>query len=204
MYKKVCVDCVNRLEDAQEKRSKLSFNIDDSGFDVENLDGIPFRPIDTLVEANRIHKRTEIFFAEATAYFKMDGWVTDHIEVTQDMSRSWKHLAEFDTNFERRCKMHKRRIDLLLPVLLELNSQFYLQICRQIQFEIGEIYSEMTDLKIAIADNEGIFHLELFPIHNDGNRILSPKFVGTSLKRKSISNKTYTYIRHIFLQSMTE
>ena len=52
--------------------------------------------------------------------------------------------------------MHKRRIDLLLPVLLELNSQFYLQVCRQIQFEIGEIYSEMTDLKIAIADQEGI------------------------------------------------
>ena len=61
--------------------------------------------------------------------------------------------------------MHKRRIDLLLPVLLELNSQFYLQVCRQIQFEIGEIYSEMTDLKIAIADQEGIvnFLFESFP-----------------------------------------
>ena len=42
----------------------------------------------------------------------MDGFVTDYVELTQDLSKSWKHLAEFDTNLERRCKMHKRRIDM--------------------------------------------------------------------------------------------
>ena len=51
--------------------------------------------------------------------------------------------------------MNKRRIDLLLPLLKEINSQFYLQISRQLQYEIGEIYSEMTDLKINISDNDG-------------------------------------------------
>ena len=51
--------------------------------------------------------------------------------------------------------MHKRRIDLLTPILSEINSQFYLQICRQLQYEIGEIYSEMTDFKIAVAEQEG-------------------------------------------------
>ena len=50
--------------------------------------------------------------------------------------------------------MHKRRIDLLTPILSEINSQFYLQICRQLQYEIGEIYSEMTDFKIAVAKQE--------------------------------------------------
>ena len=38
--------------------------------------------------------------------------------------RAWKYLSEFDVNLERRCKMHKRRIDLLTPILDEINSQF--------------------------------------------------------------------------------
>ena len=45
-------------------------------------------------------------------HFILDGFVTDYVELTQDLSKSWKHLAEFDTNLERRCKMHKRRIDM--------------------------------------------------------------------------------------------
>ena len=74
-------------------------------------------------------------------------------------------MSEFDTNFERRCKMHKRRIDLLTPILSEINSQFYLQICRQLQYEIGEIYSEMTDFKIAVAEQEGmIFTVFLYKV----------------------------------------
>ena len=67
-------------------------------------------------------------------------------------------MSEFDTNFERRCKMHKRRIDLLTPILSGLNPQtggyHSLQLCCELQYEIGEIYSEMTDFKIAVAKQE--------------------------------------------------
>jgi len=65
-------------------------------------------------------------------------------------------LAEFDDNFERRCKMHKRRIDLLIPLVQQLNPQFYLQVVRQLQYEIGEIYAEMAELKIALTNKEEI------------------------------------------------
>ena len=153
---------LERLDDAQERKPKVEFNIDDSGADIGNLDGIPMKPIETLQDANRLHQRIVLFYGTATKYFQIDGWVTDHVEIAQDMSRAWKHLSEFDTNFDRRCKMHKRRIDLLLPLLREINSQFYLQICRQMQFEVGEIYSEMTDLKIAIADKDGMFSYASF------------------------------------------
>ena len=50
--------------------------------------------------------------------------------------------------------MHKRRLDLLLPLLGELNPQFFLALCRQMQYEIGEIYSEMTDLKISLSEHQ--------------------------------------------------
>ncbi|XP_048587634.1 KIF-binding protein-like [Nematostella vectensis] len=52
--------------------------------------------------------------------------------------------------------MHKRRVDVLCAVLAELNPQHYLQICRQLMFETAEAYSEMVDLKIALAKESGV------------------------------------------------
>lgn len=88
-------------------------------------------------------------------FYVLDGHVTDHVEILQDMSQLYKLLAFFDEDFERRCKMHKRRVDILSEVLVELNPQHYLLVCRQLMFEIAEAYSDMVDLKIAIAEESG-------------------------------------------------
>ncbi|KAH8028627.1 hypothetical protein HPB51_017845 [Rhipicephalus microplus] len=45
--------------------------------------------------------------------------------------------------------MHKRRIDMHEEVLKEVNPRYYLGVCRQIMFELGEVYSEMMSLKLA-------------------------------------------------------
>lgn len=85
----------------------------------------------------------------------LDGHVSNHVEILQDMSQLYKLLAFFDEDFERRCKMHKRRVDILSEVLVELNPQHYLLVCRQLMFEIAEAYSDMVDLKMAIAEESG-------------------------------------------------
>lgn len=92
------------------------------------------------------------YINEAKEYFQLDGHVTDHIEIIQDHSVLFKVLAFFEADYERRCKMHKRRIDMLEPLCKELNPQFYLLICRQLQFEIADTYYEMMDLKVAIGN----------------------------------------------------
>lgn len=46
----------------------------------------------------------------------MDGYVTDHVEILQDHSALFRNLAFFEEDLERRCKMHKRRIDMLEPI----------------------------------------------------------------------------------------
>jgi hypothetical protein len=81
----------------------------------------------------------------------LDGHVSDFVEIQQDLSQLFKTLAYFEDDKDRKCKMHKRRVDLLSEVLCELNPQHYLQICRQLMFEIAEAYSEMVDLKVAIV-----------------------------------------------------
>ena len=44
--------------------------------------------------------------------------------------------------------MHKRRIDHLESVLKELNPQYYLFVCRQLWYELGETYSDILDIKL--------------------------------------------------------
>lgn len=53
---------------------------------------------------------------QAKEYFLMDGYVTDHIEILQDHSALYRSLIFFEEEAEARCKMHKRRIDMLEPI----------------------------------------------------------------------------------------
>lgn len=83
-------------------------------------------------------------------YFKIDGFVTDHCEISRDISELYGCLIFFEEDLDRRCKMQKRRLDLLTPVCDEISEQFYLTLKRQLLFDVGTIYSEMMDTKLDI------------------------------------------------------
>ncbi|KAM8924857.1 KIF-binding protein [Pelodytes ibericus] len=108
-------------------------------------------PVD-FKEAREVFLVGQHYINEGKEYFQLDGHVTDHIEIIQDHSSLFKVLAFFEDDYERRCKMHKRRIDMLEPLCKELNPQYYLLICRQLQFELADTFYEMMDLKVAIGN----------------------------------------------------
>ncbi|KAG8135286.1 hypothetical protein E2320_008318 [Naja naja] len=103
-------------------------------------------------EAREVFLVGQNYVNEAKEFFQVDGYVTDHIEIVQDHSALFKVLAFFEEDFERRCKMHKRRIDMLEPLYSGLNPHYYLLLCRQLQFELADTYYEMMDLKVAIGN----------------------------------------------------
>ncbi|UJR09813.1 hypothetical protein I4U23_014039 [Adineta vaga] len=82
------------------------------------------------------------------SYYVLDGFVTDHVELCQDTSQLFAKLVFFESNLDRKCKMHKRRIDLLSSLSKEISEEHYLYIMRQLLFELGECYSVLLDLKI--------------------------------------------------------
>uniref|UniRef100_F7AHV0 KIF-binding protein n=2 Tax=Ciona intestinalis TaxID=7719 RepID=F7AHV0_CIOIN len=92
---------------------------------------------------------------ESLKHFVLDGFVTDHIELNQDISRLYQHVSFFEPNYDVRCKMYKRRLDMLIKIVGEINPQYYLAFTRQLQFEIGETYSDMMDMKVAILSSSG-------------------------------------------------
>ena len=91
---------------------------------------------------------------KAKEFYKLDGYVSAFVEITQDVSQLYKFLTFFEDSFDNRCKMHKRRVDMLNAILVELKPQQFLVICRQLTFEIAETYSNMSDLKKAIIEED--------------------------------------------------
>ncbi|XP_048864904.1 KIF-binding protein [Brienomyrus brachyistius] len=147
-----------RREEEQEERGRKSAVLFSSSDTFDSICALEEKvscsfPLD-FEEARAIFLVGQAYVVEAKEYFQMDGHVTDHIEVLQDHSALFKALSFFEEDLERKCKMHKRRVDMLEPVCKDLNAQYYLLICRQLQFELADTYYEMMDLKLALANKQ--------------------------------------------------
>lgn len=112
--------------------------------------------VSTFEEARSIFLPAQKWINAAKEYYVLDGHVSDHIEIVRDNSKLFQLLCFFETDLERRCKMHKRRVDMLADMLEGLNRQHFLMICRQLMFELAETSSEMMDSKIKLAENRTV------------------------------------------------
>ncbi|XP_054627262.1 KIF-binding protein [Dunckerocampus dactyliophorus] len=147
-----------RLEEEEEekvRKSALRFGSEDTFDSIASLEEKVscLLPLD-FTEARNIFLVGQNYVTQAKEYFQMDGYVTDHIEILQDHSALFRALAFFEEDVERRCKMHKRRVDMLETICIELNAQYYLMVRRQLMFELAETYNEMMDLKLTLANRQ--------------------------------------------------
>jgi len=115
----------------------------------DSLDLKPFivpsmRGYDGVLE---VWKKAHHWLGKAKDFFVLEGFVTDHTEIVQSMSRAYKILAYFDKDPSRQCKMHKRRIDLLEPVERSLSADVFLMQSKQLAFELAEIHDHMFEIK---------------------------------------------------------
>ncbi|XP_003969525.1 KIF-binding protein [Takifugu rubripes] len=142
-------------EEVKSRKSALLFGSEDTFDSIASLEEkVPcLFPLD-FSEARAVFLVGQNHVKEAKEYFQMEGHVTDHVEILQDHSALFRTLAFFEEDLEARCKMHKRRIDMMEPVCNELNAQYYLMIRRQLMFELAEIYNEMMDLKMIRANTQ--------------------------------------------------
>ena len=85
---------------------------------------------------------------DSKTFYTLEEMASGYVEVVQDLSLLYKLLACFETEVAYKCRLHKRRIDILSATLSELNQQHYLAICRQLTYELAEAHSELANLKI--------------------------------------------------------
>ncbi|KAG6449393.1 hypothetical protein O3G_MSEX006012 [Manduca sexta] len=150
-----------RMTDAITDMSNLTLDDNENicGGDIKNL---IFPDLDVSKYENKIGDKflltyqdaREVFLScqswlnKAKEYYKLDTLASDYIELVQDSSQSYSYLAFFEEDDERRAKMQKRRIDMLEDLIKEINPLYYLHYCRQIWFELGEVYSDILNIKL--------------------------------------------------------
>ena len=88
----------------------------------------------------------------AKSFFVLDSYASNYAAIVQDHSSLFRLLASFEQEVDRKCKMQKRRIDMLGDIDNQLNPQHYLVVCRQLSFELGEAYYELAELKMTILE----------------------------------------------------
>ncbi|KPI92917.1 KIF1-binding protein-like [Papilio xuthus] len=155
------MDDAERLEDAITDMSNL--NLEDTenicGGDIKNIN---FPELDVSKYENKVTDKFLLMYQDAREvflncqswlnkakeYYKLDSLASDYIKLTQDSSQSYAYLAFFEEDDERRAKMHKRRVDMLEELVKEINPVYYLQYCRQLWYELGEVYSEILNIKL--------------------------------------------------------
>ena len=109
--------------------------------------GAPLRPPKSSKEANGIFKQGQLHVQAAQKVYGLDGHTSQHVECCRDSSTLWRLLAQLEADSARAAKMHKRRVDILAPLLVDLNPQFFLATCRQLQYELGETLATMVMIK---------------------------------------------------------
>ena len=115
---------------------------------------VPCELIESFDGAKPIFAFCQKQIEAAKEYYTLDSFASDNVTITQDHSKLYKLVAFFESANDLKCRMHKRRVDMLSALLQQLNRQHFLNVCRQLMFELGETQGEMADLKIVNASEE--------------------------------------------------
>lgn len=85
---------------------------------------------------------------KAKSYYTADTEASEYSKIIQDQATAYKHLSFFESDPTNQAKMHKRRIDLLEDLLKLLNKVFYMNIVREVLYELGMAYTNILDIKL--------------------------------------------------------
>uniref|UniRef100_K3WQQ2 KIF-binding protein n=1 Tax=Globisporangium ultimum (strain ATCC 200006 / CBS 805.95 / DAOM BR144) TaxID=431595 RepID=K3WQQ2_GLOUD len=113
--------------------------------------GMEYVPIDTIstFEAARTVFKLGMRACEtAKQVFVLNGFVTQHVRVSQLESQLYKRLVHFESDRKRQIAMELRRLNLLTALLAEeLNPDAYAALLQELNYECAEIAASIFDLK---------------------------------------------------------
>ena len=96
--------------------------------------------------ASEVFKLARVCYEKSLHYFVMDGRVTEHVNVQQEISKLYMYLSAFETAWKRAVGMHTRRVSLLSPLYDELNKNVFVVLCKELSFECGQALQAIQDV----------------------------------------------------------
>eukprot|EP01112_Ceratiomyxa_fruticulosa_P019732 TRINITY_DN6524_c0_g1_i1.p1 TRINITY_DN6524_c0_g1~~TRINITY_DN6524_c0_g1_i1.p1 ORF type:complete len:640 (-),score=143.03 TRINITY_DN6524_c0_g1_i1:95-1873(-) len=109
---------------------------------------IPFKEISNYEDARTPFLHALECFDYAKKYYILDNFVTDHWNILQDICSLYRALVYYETDPARKAKMYRRQIDLIEHLSSLLNPQYYMNTLQLINFNLGELYHELFDVKV--------------------------------------------------------
>ena len=115
---------------------------------------VPCDLVESFDGAKPVFVHCQKHIEAAKEYYTLDSFASDSVSITQDFSQLYKLVAFFETAIDLKCRLHKRRVDMLAALLQQLNRQHFLNVCRQLMYELAETQAEMANLKIVNASED--------------------------------------------------
>ena len=136
------------LENVENPEDEAVENPEFESLDVsERLGEVTDKKITSWDEAKTTFLWSQRHLTASQSFYSLEERCSDYVEISRDISQLYKHLISYETDTDRASKMQRRRADLLEPLLDQLSQSHYLLTIRQLLFELGEIFSDLMDLK---------------------------------------------------------
>jgi hypothetical protein len=107
-------------------------------------------PVTNYEKAKAAFVEINALLRKALDYYVLDGYVTDHFKLLMDVCKLWATISIFEPDLSRKCKMHKRRAKLFEPLVGQLNPQYFGWQIQHMNYRLGEVYSDLAELKAEI------------------------------------------------------
>jgi len=152
---------ISKLEIKSEEESKLIIFYDLEK-DLENMTNqITDTRILNLADAKSVFVQTLRHLDLAKQYFTADTDIESCAKITLDISDTYKYLAGFEQQRDRRIKLHKRRVECLENICKKFHTTVdvdtELQIYKRVWYEIVTSCATVMDLMIEEAFNNESF-----------------------------------------------
>jgi KIF-binding protein len=79
----------------------------------------------SIEDAKTLFRLANTQFKRSLDYFVLDGYVTEHIQMKQDVSKLYKLLSSLESDKDRFIAMQERRRELLEPITKDINPKAY-------------------------------------------------------------------------------
>ncbi len=104
---------------------------------------------DSFESARDVFKVGLGHYEAAKKVFVLDGFVSDHVAIVQEVSQLYKHLATWEEDPKRAIAMQNRRVKMLGALLGALNVKVYNAQHKQLNFELGEAHATLSEVLVA-------------------------------------------------------
>lgn len=101
----------------------------------------------SIEDAKTLFRLANTQFKRSLEYFVLDGYVTENVQMKQDVSKLYKLLSSLESDKDRFLAMQERRRELLEPITKEINPKAFEVQYIELGVELGDIYSAMFDVQ---------------------------------------------------------